>query len=326
MRSAVRTVAITCLAAALFAGGVVVWSLAVLRAAGPLNGYARLVIPQGASLTQTAAQLRHVGVIRHQNLFVIAARIRGVTVKAGEFEFANHMTALDVLQWLAEGKTVVRRLTVPEGLTSRDVRRLLENAPGFAGTISAEIAEGSLLPDTYHYSYGDNRDEFARRMTQAMTRLLEELWSQRASGLPIESPQAALILASIVEKETAVAKERPRIAAVFLNRLRKGMRLQSDSTVAYALSRGSTSALAPLTRHDLQFDHPYNTYRNNGLPPGPIANPGRAALEAVLNPLQSDEFYFVADGSGGHSFARTLAEHNRNVARWRALQKLEQTK
>ena len=306
---------------------IVVWGLAASKSDGPLNGYARLVIPRGASLTQAASQLRQAGVIRHQGLFVIAARLEGVTIKAGEFEFSNHMSAFDVMRWLADGKTVVRRVTVPEGLTSRDVVRLLESAPGFAGTISGQVAEGSLLPDTYHYSYGDMRTEIVQRMTQSMSQLLDELWLQRAPGLPIDTPQEALILASIVEKETGVAEERPRIAAVFLNRLKKGMRLQSDPTVAYALSHdaGNGSAKAPLTRNDLQFDHPYNTYRHDGLPPGPIANPGRAALEAVLNPLQTDEYYFVADGSGGHAFARSLAEHNRNVARWRAIQRESKT-
>lgn len=328
MRPAVRAVAITLIAAALLAGGVVVWGLAALRADGPLNGYARLIIPRGASLAQAASQLRRAGLIRHQRLFVIAARLQGVTIKAGEFEFTNQMPALAVMRWLADGKTVVRRVTVPEGLRSREVVRLLENAPGFAGTISSQLAEGSLLPDTYHYSYGDNRSEIVQRMTESMTQLLDELWRQRAPGLPIETPHQALILASIVEKETGVAQERPRIAAVFLNRLKKGMRLQSDPTVAYALSHGdggNGSARAPLSRNDLQFDHPYNTYRYGGLPPGPIANPGRAALEAVLNPLQTDEFYFVADGSGGHAFARSLAEHNRNVARWRAIQSQTKT-
>ena len=183
-----------------------------------------------------------------------------------------------------------------------------------------QLAEGTLLPDTYHYSYGDSRDEVARRMTRAMDEVLRELWPRRATGLPIKTPHDAVILASIVEKETAVAAERPRVAAVFLNRLRKNMRLQSDPTVAYALARGDSSSGVPLTRHDLQFGSPFNTCRFEGLPPGPISNPGRAAIEAVLRPLETDELFFVADGSGGHAFARTLEEHNRNVARWRKLQ------
>jgi UPF0755 protein len=320
MRSTVRTVVISLFAVTLLAGGVFFWGLTALRAAGPLNGYARIVIPRGTSLTQVASQLHSSGIIRHPTLFILVARYKGATIKAGEFEFSSHMTASDVLQRLADGKTVVRRVTVPEGLSNRDVARLLENAAGLEGSISTQLAEGTLLPDTYHYSYGDSRDEIVKRMARAMGQVLRELWSRRVSGLPIKTPRAAVILASIVEKETAVASERPRIAAVFFNRLRKNMRLQSDPTVAFALARSDGSATVPLTRRDLQIDHPFNTYRYEGLPPGPISNPGRASLEAVLQPLETDELYFAADGSGGHAFARTLVEHNRNVARWRALQ------
>jgi len=321
MRTTVRIVVILIFAAALLVGGVGFWGVATHRAAGPLNGYARLVIPRGATLTEVAAQLRLAGVIRHPTIFILAARLNGLTIKAGEFEFTNHMTASDVLQWLDDGKSVVRRVTVPEGISNRDVARLLENATGLEGTLSLQIAEGALLPDTYHYSYGDSRDEVARRMTRAMDDALRELWPRRVSGLPIKTPREAVILASIVEKETAVATERPRVAAVFLNRLRRNMRLQSDPTVAYALQRGDSALNAALTRRDLQLDNPFNTYRYEGLPPGPISNPGRAAIEAVLRPLETDELFFVADGSGGHAFARTLEEHNRNVARWRARQK-----
>lgn len=320
MRSTVRPVVISIFAAALLAGGVIFWGVSAHRAAGPLNGYARLVIPRGTTLTETAAQLRLAGIIRHPTLFILAARLNGLTIKAGEFDFTNHITASDVLRQLDDGKTVVRRVTVPEGFSNRDVAHLLENATGLEGTLTVHLAEGTLLPDTYHYSYGDSRDDVAKRMARAMDEALRELWPRRVSGLPIETPREAVILASIVEKETALAAERPRVAAVFINRLRKNMRLQSDPTVAYALARDDSSAGVPLTRRDLQIDHPFNTYRYGGLPPGPISNPGRAAIEAVLRPLETDELFFVADGSGGHAFARTLEEHNRNVARWRALQ------
>ena len=239
MRSAVRAVAIIFVAAVLIAGGVVVWGVVELRAAGPLNGYARLVIPRGASLTQAASQLRLAGVIRHQRLFVIAARLKGVTIKAGEFDFMNHMTAFEVMRWLAEGNTVVRRFTVPEGFTSREIVRLLENAAGFAGTISGQIAEGSLLPDTYHYSYGDNRNEIIRRMTQAMAQLLDELWPRRAAGLPLDSQNAALILASIVEKETAVAQETPPHRCRFSQSPKKGnaVAIRSDRSLCAVARR-----------------------------------------------------------------------------------------
>lgn len=317
IRLAVRAVTIITLTATLLAGGTVIWGIAEHRAAGPLDGHSRLVIPRGMSLEQVASQLFLAGVIRSQFFFIMAAQFKGETAKAGEFEFTKNMSAAEVLRQIVEGRTLVRRITVPEGLRSQEVARLLEDAPGFKGAITSKLTEGSLLPDTYYYSYGDNRDEIVQRMTRAMNVLLAELWLHRADGLPILTPYEAVILASIVEKETAASLERPRIAAVFLNRLRKGMRLQSDPTVAYALLDDNHD-VATLSRNDLQYEHPYNTYRNDGLPPGPISNPGRASLEAVLNPFKSGEYYFVADGSGGHAFAQTLVEHNRNVARWRA--------
>jgi UPF0755 protein len=320
MQTMVRVVIISIFAATLLFSGIIFWAIAAHRGNGPLDGYVRLVIPRGASLTEVATQLQLAEIIRHPTLFILAAYFNGLTIKAGEFDFTDHMSAANVLRRLDDGKTVVRRLTVPEGLLNSDVAHLLENATGLEGILSIQFVEGTLFPDTYHYSYGDSRDDVARRMAQAMQEVLYELWPHRLSGLPIETQHEAVILASIVEKETAVAEERPRVAAVFLNRLRKNMRLQSDSTVAYALTRTDNSSGAPLTRHDLQIDSLFNTYRYAGLPPEPISNPGRAAIEAVLRPLETDEIFFVADGSGGHAFARTLEEHNRNVARWRAFQ------
>jgi UPF0755 protein len=177
-----------------------------------------------------------------------------------------------------------------------------------------------VLPETYAYQWGDSRTALLRRAEAAMATLLAELWAHRAPNLPLDSPGEAVTLASIVERETGLAEERPRVAAVFINRLRRGMRLQSDPTVAYAATGGAVALDRALSRADLDRDHPYNTYRNPGLPPGPIAAPGREALRAVLNPPATEELYFVADGSGGHAFARTLEEHNRNVARWRDLE------
>ncbi|MFO0295050.1 MAG: endolytic transglycosylase MltG, partial [Rhodospirillales bacterium] len=209
---------------------------------------------------------------------------------------------------------------IPEGLTNRQVVQLVAKAEGLEGDIVPR-PEGTLMPDTWFYSWGDSRDRLVERQRQAMTRLLQELWRQRAPNLPLKSPQEALILASIVEKETAIPEERPRVAAVYINRLRRGMRLQADPTVVYGINDGAGPLDRPITRADLETPHAWNTYLIDGLPPTPIANPGRASIEAVLKPAQTDELYFVADGAGGHVFARTLADHNRNVERLRALER-----
>lgn len=227
----------------------------------------------------------------------------------------------EVMDKLERGDTLVRRLTVPEGLTSREVAALLEQAEGLVGSMTEVPEEGSLLPETYHYSHGDSREGLIARMSEALDETLEALWRSRAGDLPLASPREALILASIVEKETGVPQERPLVASVFVNRLRKGMRLQSDPTVAYGLTLGGQPLDRPLTKKDLAQSTPYNTYLIQGLPPGPIASAGKAALEAVLAPADTELLYFVADGSGGHAFARSLEEHNRNVASWRRIQK-----
>ena len=210
---------------------------------------------------------------------------------------------------------------MPEGLTVAEVLALVGGAEGLAGEADGALAEGALLPETYNYSWGDDRGDLVDRMAAAMDAALAELWEGRADELPFDTPEEALVLASIVEKETGIAGERARVAAVFVNRLRRGMRLQSDPTVVYALTEGSGALGRQLIRDDLAVQHPYNTYVHAGLPPGPIANPGRASIAAALDPAVSGDLYFVADGSGGHAFAPTLAQHNRNVARWRRLRR-----
>jgi UPF0755 protein len=224
-----------------------------------------------------------------------------------------------VINMLARGETVARRLTVAEGLTVAEVFRLLAETEALSGELPEPPPEGSLLPETYFYALGDERAELVRRMQRGMRQLLDELWPARVRALPLADRQQALVLASIVDKETGVAGERGAVAAVFHNRLRRGMRLQSDPTVIYGLTEGNGPLDRELTRADWLHESPYNTYRIDGLPPGPIGNPGRAALEAALNPDEVDYLYFVADGSGGHAFGRTLDEHNRNVAKWRRL-------
>ena len=300
-------------------GGAFLLGYAQFTRPGPLSAPATVVIPKGAGLERIAAELGAAGVISDPLVFRLGARVLGVhkSLRAGEYAIAAGVSARAVLEILNQGQTVVRRLTVAEGLTTRDILARLEATEGLEGRVWPIPAEGRLLPETYHFSHGDSRQDVVRRMSRAMAETLGELWDGRAGGLPLATPDEALVLASIVEKETAVPGERRRVARVFLNRLAKGMRLQSDPTVVYALTAGAGTLGRPLTRADLKTPSPHNTYLNDGLPPTPIANPGRASLEAVLRPAPSDELYFVADGQGGHVFARTLAEHNRNVAKWR---------
>jgi UPF0755 protein len=214
---------------------------------------------------------------------------------------------------------VQRRLTIPEGLTARQIATLIERAEGLTGELPP-FDEGALLPETYAYQWGDTRAAIVRRADAAMDAALAEIWAARAPNLPLRTPREALVLASIVERETGKADERARVAGVFINRLRRNMPLQSDPTAAYAAADGGVLD-RPLTRADLDRDHPFNTYRIRGLPPGPIASPGRDTLRAVVQPEATEFIFFVADGNGGHAFARTLEEHNRNVARWREIER-----
>ncbi len=290
---------------------------------GPLSADTVVYIPHGSGLEAIARQLEQAGVIEDPLVFRLGAHALRATraLRAGEYLFPAALSTRDAIELLRSGHTVVRRLTLAEGLTSFEIATLIERAEALEGTVGAAPAEGSLLPETYHYARGDSRADLVARMGRALDEAVGELWPGRAPGLPIATPEEAVILASIVEKETGKPSERPLVASVFVNRLKKGMRLQSDPTVAYGLSGGQGPLGRALSRKDLQTPSPYNPYLIDGLPPGPIANPGRAALEAVLNPAQTGYLYFVADGSGGHAFAKTLAEHNRNVAKWRRIKK-----
>ncbi|MBT3549994.1 MAG: endolytic transglycosylase MltG [Rhodospirillaceae bacterium] len=300
----------------------------MFRQSGPSEIEQTLVIPNGHRIGTVAEMLRRTGIISHEIVLRIGARLYQpeFPLKAGEYSFPKGASARQVLDILRHGKTVVRRLTVAEGLTTFDVLARLGATEGLKGLAPQGLGEGQLLPETYHFSYGDARADIVRRMRAAMTSAVERLWAARVPDLPLNSPAEALILASIIEKETGLAEERARVASVFINRLRAGMRLQSDPTVVYALTHGQGKLGRRLTRTDLRDQSLYNTYVHKGLPPGPIANPGIAAIAAALNPARSGDLYFVADGSGGHVFARTLAAHNRNVRRWRKLQKARQKK
>jgi UPF0755 protein len=305
---------------ALALGGAYLWLKQEVAAPGPLAQETIVLVPRGQGIEATAASLAANGAIKHPWLLLAASRLEpGGSIKAGEYALAPRISVLELLAQLRAGRVLVRRLTIPEGLTVREVLDLVTAAPALDGRVPAAPPEGSLLPETYFYVWGDTRSGLVQRMGEAMDKALAEAWAKRKDGLPLKSPQEALTLASIVEKETGKPEERSRVAAVYVNRLRQGMRLQADPTVIHALTEGRRELGRDLTRADLDTDSPYNTYRAVGLPPGPIANPGLASLVAATRPLDSREIYFVADGTGGHLFAETLADHNRNVARFRRL-------
>lgn len=283
---------------------------------------ARVLIPKGAGAREIAELLEDKRVVPNAWVFLGGAQIDGQLsrLKAGEYDIPPRASGREIAALIASGKTVVRRITFAEGLMSGQIAALLNAAEGLDGDPVAVPPEGSVLPDTYFYAWGDPRGRIVERATRAMRDTLAELWAKRAENLPLRDPAEALVLASIVERETGHADERGRVAAVFVNRLRRGMRLQADPTVAYGIDRMAPLG-RPLSRADLDTRHDWNTYVIAGLPPTPIANPGRASIEAVLNPPQTDELYFVADGEGRHAFARDLAEHNRNVAKLREIER-----
>jgi UPF0755 protein len=320
MRRAARALLLLLLAGAAAAAvaAVVAWRIAT--APGPLAEERAVVIPRGG-IRDIAEVLEREGVIRDSDAFALAALLsRGQgPLRAGEYAFPAGASLLDTLSVLRFARPVQRRFTITEGMLAVQIRAALEAEAALTGPVPA-FAEGALLPETYLFSFGDTRESLVRRAAAAMEQALAQEWERRAPNLPLATPREALTLASIVERETGVPEERARVAGVFVNRLRRGMMLQSDPTTAYAAAGGGVLD-RPLTRADLQRDHPFNTYRVAGLPPGPIASPGRAAIRAALNPEPHDFLYFVADGSGGHVFARTLEEHNRNVARWRQIER-----
>jgi UPF0755 protein len=290
---------------------------------GPLIEARDGVVPHG-NLAEVATALGQAGVIgddfrdSHWRFRLVGYLTRkSGEVHAGEFAFPAHASLREVFAVLRTGQPVQHHVTIPEGLTAPQIVAVLARAEALSGA-DAPIAEGSVLPQTYAYTYGTPRAAILARASAALDRALDQAWANRAPDLPLASPRDALILASIVERETAKPDERPLVAAVFLNRLREGMRLQSDPTVVFSASQGMGTLDHKLTRAELDQNDAYNTYRVMGLPPGPICSPGLASLQAVLHPADSDALYFVADGSGGHAFSRTLAEHVVNVQHARA--------
>ena len=299
---------------------VAVWSFGATGPAASRGASTTVVLPPGAGIVKIADLLARSGVIRWRGAFILAAELTGAAprLKAGEYDFRSHASLKGVLSVIRDGWVVHHFITIPEGLTSRAAADILAHA-GYLTGPGPIAPEGSLLPETYEARRGESRAAVTRRMMVAQAALLAALWRGRAANLPYRTPQEAVTLASVVEKETAKAGERAHIAAVFLNRLKSGMRLESDPTVIYGLTGGRALGHG-LRVSELASPTPYNTYLTDGLPPAPIGNPGRAALAAVFHPEPSDDLYFVADGTGGHVFAATLAQHEANVKRWRGLE------
>jgi UPF0755 protein len=290
---------------------------------GPLEADKVVNIPRGLGIKDISDLLTREGVIDQPYVFigsVIVLKARG-DLKYGEYQFAKRSSVSDVVDTIIEGKVVQHAITIPEGLTSEQiVQRLLENDV-LSGQIKEIPREGTLLPETYKFTRGMSREQIIQRMAQAQKHALADVWEHRTADLGVKTPEQLVILASIVEKETGRSDERSRVAAVFYNRLKSKMRLQSDPTIIYGLTGGKGGLGRPILKSEIEQPTPYNTYVIDGLPPGPIANPGRASLEATANPARTKELFFVADGTGGHVFADNYNEHQKNVAKLRGLER-----
>ncbi len=297
---------------------------------GPLETPRTILVKEGYSLSTIAQQLETRGIIDSELLFRMGARAYRAQkqMRAGEYAFKPAMSMYDVMQTLRQGKGVVHKVSIPEGLTSFQIMQRIAQNTVLTGEMPVQIpSEGSLMPDTYPFQRGLTRQELINQMMRAQEIFLKEVWQRRVPGLPVNTPEEMVVLASIVEKETGQADERPHVASVFVNRLSQGIRLQSDPTIIYGIFGGQGKPKGrPIYQSDLDKVTDYNTYIIKALPPGPISNPGRASLEAVANPSKTSDLFFVADGTGGHVFAATLAEHNANVSRWRAVEKRRKAK
>ncbi|MBO0717051.1 MAG: endolytic transglycosylase MltG [Rhizobiales bacterium] len=308
--------------AALAAGIALFFGKQRFEAPGPLAADRIVNIPRGSGMRDIADILSREGIIDQPWLFIGGVLVLKARedLKAGEYEFKAHSSMRDVVATIVEGKVVAHQVSIPEGLTSQQtVARLLQDDV-LAGDIKEIPREGSLLPDTYNFGRGVTREQMVQRMQQAQQRLVHEIWEHRAADLPLRTPEQLVVLASLVEKETGKPEERTRVAAVFVNRLKQKMKLQSDPTIIYGLVGGKGTLGRPIMKSEIEQPTPYNTYIIDGLPPGPIANPGRASLEAAANPARTRELYFVADGTGGHAFAETYEQHQKNVARLRSIE------
>lgn len=293
-----------------------------------LFGNAHVIINKGNTSTIVASKLKDAGVIDKKWLFKIAARFMGLDkrLKAGEYVFDANISMYDTLKKLVDGDVIYRKITLPEGLTSTQMLKIINDEEFLTGDVTIEVKDGELLPETYSFMYGDTKDSIIVQAKESMKNVLESAWNKRDSKLPVKNIDELLTLASIIEKETAVNEERGLVASVFVNRLKKGMKLQTDPTVIYALTLGKKDLGRSLKKKDLKIDSPYNTYKYYGLPPSPICNPGRLSIEAAANPEASAYLYFVADGNGGHNFSKSLKEHNENIQSWLKIRKEKKKK
>jgi UPF0755 protein len=303
--------------------GAFYWGKTTFDEPGPLAQETTVMIARNQGVSEIADSLARAGVIDHPRLFELGVRAYGVKdrLRYGEYAFPAGVSMREAMVIIASGKSIEHTVTIPEGLTSLQIVDRLRDQPLLTGDVKATPPEGSLLPETYKFMRGASREQMIARMQEHQKAVLEKVWAARTPSSAIKSPDDLVTLASLIEKETGVPEERERVAAVFANRLAKGMRLQSDPTIVYGLVGGRGTLGRSLNRADIASRTPYNTYVVSGLPAGPIANPGRASLEAAANPAKTNDLYFVADGSGGHAFAATLAEHNRNVAAWRKIER-----
>lgn len=300
---------------------------------GPSSEPTAFVVERGATGAQIAQQLQEQGLINDELLFRIANRLQGGgALQAGEYNIPANASVADIVEMLTAGDALQHAITFPEGITIRAAMRIIEESEVLTGDLPETPPEGSILPDTYHVQRGMTRAALLQLMREAHDEALAEVWAGRQANLPLRTPEELVILASIVERETGIGAERPMVAGVFINRLRRPMRLETDPTIIYGVcirfpNRCDDGRLVDaqgnrrtIRQSEIDLDTGYNTYRIDGLPPTPISNPGRAALEATANPAETDAIFFVADGTGGHLFAATLAEHNANVARWRQIE------
>ena len=320
-----RRLLILILVLVVIAAGIVEWGLAAFNAPGPVARHGAetvVLIKPGIGLSGIGSALADAGVVQRPEVFQLGVRLQGKTalLKAGEYAVPSRASMRDIMDILIAGRSIEHKLTVAEGLTSQMAYDLVRNDPVLVGDAGAVPPEGSLLPETYVFTRGESRAALLAKMAKSQRELLDRLWPKRTAGLPLTTREEAITLASIVEKESAIPEERRHIAAVFENRLRLGMKLQSDPTIIYGITKGYPLGRG-IRQSEIDRATPYNTYAITGLPPGPICNPGKDSIAAVLDPEPSKDLYFVADGTGGHVFAGTADEQARNVAKWRKIEK-----